>query len=53
MEASKELVDKLLIDPEGAPIRKFDLKELIPVLEKYKYISSLSIKNNVTAFRYI
>jgi hypothetical protein len=53
MEASKELVNELLIDPEVAPVRKYDLEELIPVLEKYKYMSSPSIKNDVTAFRYI
>jgi hypothetical protein len=28
MEASKELVDELLIDPEGAPLRKYNLEEL-------------------------
>jgi hypothetical protein len=53
MEASKELVGELLIDPEGAPARKYDLEELVPVFKKYKYMSSPSIKNNVTAFRYI
>jgi hypothetical protein len=53
MEASKELVDELLIDPGGAPVRKYDLEELVPVLEKYKYMSSPSIKNDVTTFRYI
>jgi hypothetical protein len=53
MEASKELVGELLIDPEGAPVRKFDLEELVPILEKYKYMSSPSIKNNITAFKYI
>jgi hypothetical protein len=53
MEASKELVGELLINPNGAPIRKYDLEELVPVLEKCKYMSSPSIKNDVTAFRYI
>jgi hypothetical protein len=53
MEASKELVGELLIDPEGAPVRKFNLEELLPVLEKCKYMSSPSIKNDITAFRYI
>jgi hypothetical protein len=53
MEASKELVGELLIDPEGAPVRKFDLEELVPILEKCKYMSSPSIKNDVTAFKYI
>jgi seryl-tRNA synthetase len=53
MEASKELMGELTIDPDGAPVRKYDMEELVPVLEKYKYMSSLSIKNGVTAFRYI
>jgi hypothetical protein len=53
MEASKELVGELLIDPEGVPVRKYNLEELVPILEKCKYMSSPSIKNNVTAFRYI
>jgi hypothetical protein len=53
MEATKELVDGFLLDPEGAPARKYDLEELVPVLDKYKYMSSPSIKNDVTAFRYI
>jgi hypothetical protein len=53
MEASKELVDELLIDPEGALVRKYELEELVPVLEKCKYMSSPSIKNDVSAFRYI
>jgi hypothetical protein len=53
MEASKELVGELLIDPEGAPVRKYNLEELVHVLKKCKYMSSPSIKNDVTAFRYI
>jgi hypothetical protein len=53
MEASKELVGELLINPKGAPVQKYDLEELVPVLEKCKYMSSPSIKNDVTAFRYI
>jgi hypothetical protein len=53
MEASKELVGELLINPDRAPVRKYDLEELVPVLEKCKYMSSPSIKNDVTAFRYI
>jgi hypothetical protein len=53
MEVSKELVGELLINPDGAPIRKYDLEELVPVLEKCKYMSSPSIKNDVTTFKYI
>jgi hypothetical protein len=43
MEASKVLVSELLINSDGAPVRKYDLKELVPVLEKCKYMSSPSI----------
>ena len=53
MEASKELVGELLINHEVVPVQKYDLKELIPILEKCKYISSPSIKNNITTFKYI
>ena len=53
MEASKELVGELLINPNEEPIWKYDLEELVPVLEKCKYMSSLSIKNDVTAFKFI
>jgi hypothetical protein len=53
MKASKELVGELLINPDGALVRKYNLKELVPVLKKCKYMSSPSIKNDVTTFRYI
>ena len=53
MEASKELMGELLIDPKGGPVRKFDLEELVPILDKCKYMSSLSIKNDITMFMYI
>jgi hypothetical protein len=53
IEASKEFVGELLIDSEGAPVIKYDLEELVPVLEKCKYMSSPSIKNDITTFRYI
>jgi hypothetical protein len=53
MEASKELMGGLLIDLKGAPVRKYELEELVPGFKKCKYISSPSIKNDVSAFRYI
>ena len=53
MEASKELVSNLLINPIGAGVQKFDLEELVPVLEECKYMSSPSFKNDVTAFKFI
>ena len=53
IEATKEFVGELLIDPEGAPARRFYLEELVPALDKCKYFNSPSIKNDITAFRYI
>jgi hypothetical protein len=53
MEATKELNREFLINLERAPARKYDLEELVPILDKCKYMSSPSIKNNVTAFKYI
>ena len=53
MEASKELVDELLINPDEMPVQKYNLEELVPILEKCKYMNSRSIKNDVTAFRFI
>ena len=53
MEASKELVGELLIHPDGVPVRKYDLEDLVPILEKCKYMSSPNITNNVTAFKFI
>jgi hypothetical protein len=43
IEATKELVGELLLDLEGVPARKFDLEELVPVLDRYKYMTSPSI----------
>ena len=53
MEASKELVNDLLINSEMAVVQKFNLEELVPILEKCKYMSSPNIKNDVTAFKFI
>jgi hypothetical protein len=36
MKASKELVGELLINPDGAPVQKYNLEELVPVLEKWQ-----------------
>jgi hypothetical protein len=53
MEATKELVEELLLYPKGAPAIKFDLKELVPIVNKCKYMSSPSIQNNLTMYRYL
>jgi hypothetical protein len=53
MEATKELVGELLLRPKGALAKTFIFEELVPILDKRTYISSPSIKNDVTSFRYI
>jgi hypothetical protein len=53
MEATKELVKELLLRPEGALGKTFTFEELVPILDKYKYMSSPSIKNDVNSLRYI
>jgi hypothetical protein len=53
MEATKELVGELLLRPEGAPTKTFTFGELVAVFDKCGYMSSPSIKNDVTSFRYI
>jgi hypothetical protein len=53
MEATKELVEELLLRPVGAPLKTFTFEELVPVLDKCRYMNSPSIKNDVTSFTYI
>jgi hypothetical protein len=53
MEATKEFLGELLLRPEGALAKTFTFEELVPVLDKCRYMSSPSIKNDVTSFRYI
>ena len=53
MEATKDLVEELLLDLEGVLAKKFDLEGLVPIFDKYKYMSSPSIKNNMTTFKYM
>ena len=51
MEARKELVGELLLGPQSMLAKTFTFDELVSVLEKCKYMSSLSIWNDVTTFR--
>jgi hypothetical protein len=53
MEATKELLGELLLAPQGVPTKTFTFEELVPVLDKCKYMTSPSIKNDVTVFRYL
>jgi hypothetical protein len=51
MEATKELLEELLLVPQGVPAKTMTFEEL--VLIKYKYMTLPSVKNNVTTFRYL
>jgi hypothetical protein len=53
MEATKELLRELLLAPQGVPAKTMTFEELVPVLDKYKYMTSPSVKNIVTTFRYL
>ena len=53
MEATKELVEELLLRSERVLGKTFTLEEIVPVLNKCRYMSLPSIMNNVTLFRYI
>ena len=53
MEATKELPGELLLKPEGVPAKTFTFEEFVLVFDKYRYMSSPSIKNDVTSFRNI
>jgi hypothetical protein len=52
MEATKELMVELLLRLE-VPSKTFTFEELVPVLDKCKYMNLPSIKNDMTSFRYI
>jgi hypothetical protein len=53
MEATKELLGELLMAPQGVPAKTFTFEELEPVLDKCKYMTLPSIKNDMTTFRYL
>ena len=53
LEASKEYLGELLLCPDGVPPQPFGFDELVPILDKFKQMSSPSIRNEVTTFRYL
>jgi hypothetical protein len=53
MEATKELLGELLFAPQRLLAKTMTFEELVPVLDKCKYMTSPSVKNNVTTFRYL
>jgi len=52
LEASKEFLGEMLLQIEGVAPTKFGLDELMPILEKCKFMSFPSIRNEVTTFKY-
>jgi hypothetical protein len=50
MEAIKELVEKLFLHPTRALEKTFNLEEQMVILDKCKYMHSLSIWNEVNTF---
>ena len=52
LEASKDLLGDLLLCPVDAPHTTFTFNELVPVLDTCKHMSSPSICNKVSTFRY-
>jgi hypothetical protein len=53
MEASKDLLGGLLLHPDGTTHTTLTFNELVPVLNTCKHMSSPSIRNKVTTFRYL
>ena len=53
MDATKELLGDLLLRPDGELPKTLDLSKLMPVLDKCKYFSSPSIRNEVTSFKHL
>lgn len=53
LEASKEFLGELLLFADGSTQEELTLDELIPVFDKFKHMSSPSIRNQVTTFRYL
>jgi hypothetical protein len=52
-EVTMELMGELLLHSARGPQKTFNLEELLPVLDKCKYMSLLSIRNKVTSFKYL
>lgn len=53
LEATKELLGGLLLCPDGELPKTMDLAALVPVFDKCKYLSSPSIQNEVTSFKFL
>ena len=45
MEATKELLGELLLAPQGVLAKTMTFEVLVAILNKYKYVTSPSVKN--------
>ena len=52
MEATKELLGEFLFRPEGDSSRDMEFNDLVPILDKCKYIMSPNIRNEVSSFKH-
>ena len=52
MEATKELLGEFLLHPEGDSSKVMDFTDLVPVLDKCKFITSPNIHNEVSSFKH-
>ena len=52
MEATKELLGEFLLRPEGDSSRDMEFNDLVPVLDKCKYMTSPNIRNKVSSFKH-
>ena len=52
MEATKELLGEFLLRPDEDSSRVMDFTNLVPVLDKCKYITSPNIRNEVSSFKH-
>ena len=52
MEATKELLGEFLLRPEGDSSWVLDFTDLVPVLDKCKFITSPNIRNEVSSFKH-
>ena len=52
MEATKELLGDFLLRPEGDSSRDMEFNDLVPILDKCKYITSPNIRNEVSSFKH-
>ena len=52
MEAMKELLGEFLLQPDRDSSKVMDFSDLVPVLDKCKYITSPNIRNEVSSFKH-